>query len=762
MLKVLKTDVSHPFAAALMPRAAVRPALRQGSAFLAGFLGGWAVLYGALMPFGLGLTLGFAEDCFAAGAAGALLGLLLHGFGALSLDSLCLLCAVGAAVAARWLWPGRFRPAALAGCGALGLGAVCFAFGPTGGGVDLLLTCGADALLAAALGFALRRFPPETPGVGMLLVAAGAAAALGSVSLGLLCLGVAVCAAVELALCCRGQPTAALAYCAVTGAALCAADPSLGPAAAGLSCASAAGALLAPGRRIEAFAAYAGGCVAGVLCVQPPGNAFSLLLSAGAGLAAAALLPKDWLAPVPAAEAAAPEERPRFSAAATRLEAVAESLSSLAETVNEVYDALPHRCESFRWVIDNTHDSLCFNCGRRECCWKQEYAATLDGMNALRPILEQNGHLETSDLPGALSRCIHPAALCAAANKSFALYRSRKEARVHAEAMRTALTEQYSAVADALGVLSEQLGRPGSPEPYKSGRVADFFSSLGTPPLECAVSLDDLGRTRAAVTLPRTRFAAAELSALAQEVGRLCRRTFEPPQVLSCKGMTTLLFFSEKPALRAVFGFAASAARGTISGDAVQQFCSPAAAQMILCDGMGTGRPAAVDGSLAAELTARLLKAGFTAELAARLVNVALALKSDEESGATLDLISVDLYTGTARLFKAGAAPGFLVHGGRARPVGDASLPIGILGGVNGQSRVVHLAAGDYAVLVSDGLLVDGTGWVLKQLELSAAAADPPEQLAKTLVETARTRAEATGRPDDITAAVLRLESCGR
>lgn len=58
--------------------------------------------------------------------------------------------------------------------------------------------------------------------------------------------------------------------------------------------------------------------------------------------------------------------------------------------------------------------------------------------------------------------------------------------------------------------------------------------------------------------------------------------------------------------------------------------------------------------------------------------------------------------------------------------MGDISLPIGILGGVNGQSRVVHLAAGDYAVLVSDGLLVDGPGWVAKQLELSAAAGDPP------------------------------------
>ena len=758
MPELTKSTPERPAAAALAPRAALRPALRQTAAFAVGLAGGWAVLYGALLPFGLGLTLGLGEDCFAACAAGAALGSLGHGFGTLSLDSLCLLCAVGAAVAARWLWPGKFRPAALAGCGALLLGGACFALGPGGSGLSLLFFCGADALLAAGIGFALRCFPPEKPGFGTLLTAAAVAAALGSLNFGPLCPGVIVCALADAVLCCRGEEKPALVFAAFTGAALCAADPALAPAAVGLCCGTAAACLLAPGRRLETLAACGGGCVLGILCIPAPASALPLLLSTGLGLASAALLPRRFLAPAPA-EPEAPPAQPQFSAASTRLEAVAESLSSLAETVNAVYEAFPRRCDTFRWVIDNTHDTLCFNCGRRETCWKQEYAATLEGMNALRPILEQNGHLQQNDLPGQLSRCIHPAALCAAANRSFALYRSRKEAHLHAEAMRTALTEQYSAVADALSILSEQLGRPGNPEPYKSGRVAAFFASLGTPPLECTVTLDDLGRTRAAVTLPRTRFSPPELAALAQEAGRICRRAFDPPQVLSCKGMTTLLF-CEKPALRAVFGAAGTAARGTVSGDAVQQFCSPTAAQMILCDGMGTGRPAAVDGNLAAELTARLLKAGFTAELAARLVNVALALKSDEESGATLDLISVDLYTGTARLFKAGAAPGFLVHGGRARPVGDVSLPIGILGGVNGQSRVVHLAAGDYAVLVSDGLLVDGSGWVAKQLELSAAAADPPEKIARILVETARARAEKTGRPDDITAAVLRLESC--
>ena len=79
-------------------------------------------------------------------------------------------------------------------------------------------------------------------------------------------------------------------------------------------------------------------------------------------------------------------------------------------------------------------------------------------------------------------------------------------------------------------------------------------------------------------------------------------------------------------------------------------------------------------------------------------------------------------------------------------------------GAVNGQSRVVHLAAGDLAVLVSDGLLVDGSGWVLKQLELAGASGDSPDKIARELVDTARARAENTGRPDDITAAVLRLE----
>ena len=737
---------------ALVHRGQVSGVMRQLFGLAAGLAGGWAVLYGQLCPFALGLVLGLGEDCFAACGAGAVLALLLRGQG---VRTVCLICAVGGAVVARWLWPRRYLPAMVSGCVLLMGSAFCFRMYIGGDG---LLFSGADAVLAAGTGWILRHFPAEKPGAGRLVLVLCGAAALGGIAWSPINPGLAAAVFYTLVLACRGKIQPALSSAGAAAAGLCCADPSLALGSAGLCCGAALG-LLAQGDKWVCTAFYSGGALLSMLAAQPPGMAFPYLGALGAGAGACLLIPRRYLLrdaslardPVETAD------KPQLSAAATRLNAAAESLSSLADTVNRVYEGLPHRQEGWRWVVDNTHDTLCANCGRKEACWKEEYTVTMEGFSALRPILEEKQQLEAQDLPGQLSRCIHPAALSGTVTRSFALYKSRQEARVHAEAMRTALTEQYSAVAQALSALGDQLGSPGSPEPYKSGRVAAFFSSLGMPPLECAVTLDDLGRTRAAVTLPRARFSQGELSALAGEVGKLCRRSFETPQKLSCKEVTTLLF-TEKPLLRAVFGWAGAAARGDVSGDAVQQFCSPTAAQMILCDGMGTGRPAAVDGNLAADLTGRLLRAGFAAELAARLVNVALALKSEEESGATLDLLSVDLYTGTARIFKAGAAPGFLVHEGQARTVGEAGLPVGVLGAVSGQSRMVRMAAGDVAVLVSDGLLVDGPGWVLKQLELSAAAGDTPQQIAQTLVETARARAGQGGRPDDITAAVLRLE----
>lgn len=736
-----------------------RAVLWQLAACGTGLLLSAGQVYGGAAPFALGLLLGCGNTYAPAAALGCLAGLLLFQplDTALKLAGACI-GALTARIVGRQLGQTGFLPGAACGVGVLLLeqGLVTLVGGASPADTASLLC---SAALAVLVGLGIHKLHVGTPR-GACLWAAMAAACLQRAALPGFAPGLAGAAFCILCCACAGslEHTAVLAL--VLAMALTAAAPALCFAALAIAAGGLGTAVFCPGERRSGAAVFAAGCALGALAAPNLTGVLTLGLAAGAGLLGFLLCPEQALRAV-FPPPAPPVGTQSLTSAARKLSGVADTLSDIAETVNAVCSCqMPPRGESYDYVVEFCAQHLCQNCARRNTCWVQGYSTAMDGLYALRGALEHNGRVELEDLPGQLSTCVHPADLCATVSHGYRLWCSRRQTRARAELLRTALTEQYSAVAEALGVLSEQLGRPGDPEPYKSSRVAEFFTGLGAPPQECAVTLDDLGRTHAAVTLPRTRFTPQELAALAGEVGHICRRTLEVPQVLSCKGMTTLLF-SERPALRAVFGAASAAARGEVSGDAVQQFCSPTAAQMILCDGMGTGRPAAVDGNLAAELTARLLKAGFTAELAARLVNVALALKSEDESGATLDLISVDLYTGTARLFKAGAAPGFLVHGGRVRAVGEATLPMGVLGGVNGQSRVVHLTAGDYAVLVSDGLLVDGAGWVAKQVELSAAAGDAPEKLAETLVQTARIRAQKTGRPDDITAAVLRLEKSG-
>ena len=137
---------------------------------------------------------------------------------------------------------------------------------------------------------------------------------------------------------------------------------------------------------------------------------------------------------------------------------------------------------------------------------------------------------------------------------------------------------------------------------------------------------------------------------------------------------------------------------------------------------------------------------------------MALGLKgTEQEAGATLDLLTVDLYTGRAGLFKAGAAPSFVVKRGVPRMLDGASLPIGVVDSLVGKSTALTLDAGDWVVLVSDGALADGTGWLMEQLQLCVRLDHTPEQAANVIADAAVRRAGQ--RQDDITVAILALQN---
>ena len=757
-MAVLSGERLHENMERLLPGARTAALLWQGAALAGGVLLGAGRVYGGAAPFGLALVIGCPPAYCLAAAVGTLAaGVVLQP----ALLGIKVGVAAVAAATVRRLIDGRPRAGALAGCLTLAAAQLVQIL-LLGGLVNFSQTAavGCTALLAAGLGWAFASFPVREPRGVCLWLAVGASC-LQRCAVGPLAPGLALASAAGLCAAIGGtlEQTAVLSI--ALAAALTASGPERAFAALAVAMGSLAASCLCPGERGRCAGVFAVGCTLGALAAPDAVSVVPLAVSAGVGVTAALALPGSVMRrifPPPAP----PVQAQGLSGAARKLSAVADTLSDIADTVNAVCQRqMPPKGESFDFVVEQVARTTCQSCTRRSRCWVRGYATAMDGLQHLKPVLESKGRVEVQDLPGQLSVCIHPADLCTAANHGYRLWRSRRQTRARASMLRTALTEQYSALAGALAQLAAKLGQAGLPDPRREAKLAQLFAELGLDALECSVTADLAGRLTASVTICRTHFTQEEISGLVEEVSRLCRRDMDLPEITHCRTVT-MLTFGEKPLFTAEFGAAGHAAAGqSVSGDALDQFCDTSGrAQMLLCDGMGTGRAAAVDGQMAAKLTAQLLRAGFAAESAARLVNVALGLKgAEQEAGATLDLLTVDLYTGRAGLFKAGAAPSFLVRGGVPRMLDGASLPMGMLDSLVGRSTTFALDAGDWVVLVSDGALADGADWLMQQLQLCARLGHTPKQAAETVADAAARRAG--DKRDDITVAVLAVSKVG-
>ena len=191
-----------------------------------------------------------------------------------------------------------------------------------------------------------------------------------------------------------------------------------------------------------------------------------------------------------------------------------------------------------------------------------------------------------------------------------------------------------------------------------------------------------------------------------------------------------------------------SRSREAENGDRFRHFSGPGGQHfLLLCDGMGTGTGAAEESGSAAGLLQGMLCAGFPPEHALGSLNSLLALRS-RAGAVTVDLVQLGLDSGSAVLYKWGAAPSLVLRHGTAEKVGTAGPPPGIRGLDDRETQArLSLRRGETLIIFSDG--VDGE-------EVSRRAVmetdTPAGELAARLLE-----AGAESTADDATLAVVRL-----
>ncbi|MBQ3008880.1 MAG: SpoIIE family protein phosphatase [Oscillospiraceae bacterium] len=125
---------------------------------------------------------------------------------------------------------------------------------------------------------------------------------------------------------------------------------------------------------------------------------------------------------------------------------------------------------------------------------------------------------------------------------------------------------------------------------------------------------------------------------------------------------------------------------------------------VLLSDGMGTGSSASAESRTVLAMAESLLNCGVGTVNVLNIINLALNLRGGGESGASLDILSVDLYSGKASLTKAGAGISMIINQNNLTRYYKDSLPLGMLKDVKYSTDEFTLSAEDTVVLMSDGV----------------------------------------------------------
>ena len=441
-----------------------------------------------------------------------------------------------------------------------------------------------------------------------------------------------------------------------------------------------------------------------------------------------------------------------------RLRFAGNALKDVSSTVENVSSQLSKiNSPDFKKVLSRIEEDACKGCSMQMFCWETKYdqtlAAVIDMTKAVRS--GESCPERFCDEEFRL-RCIRASRMGSASYKHYSEYAAAVAAEKRIEEVRSVVTDQFTGISKMLSSLAKEFDADERYDTAAAARIAAALKNIDIVVAQCGVKLDKTDRMTVDICIKNAKDIVLNRADIMKALCVACDRDFDPPSI-TFSGGDAYISISEHAQLTADIGVNQIGSNGNvICGDSYEYFFDGKGRLiMILSDGMGTGGRAAVDGAMASGLMSRLLKAGFEYDAALKILNSSMLFKSTDESLATLDITSVDLFTGKTELLKAGAAPTIVRRSGRAGKAQSTSLPAGILRGVSFDKAVITMKKGDIILMMSDGAVSEGTDWISAEVESWTDGS--AQALAERISQCAKRR-RTDKKQDDITviAAILK------
>ncbi len=440
-----------------------------------------------------------------------------------------------------------------------------------------------------------------------------------------------------------------------------------------------------------------------------------------------------------------------------RLSFAARALSNVSEEVEEVSEKLekivtPTMDEVYNEAIENT----CSRCGMRVFCWEHRDGVSMESLQYANDTLKKNGEIKAEDFSVDFKRkCCRANEMAKAVNKCYDRYLASQAAEKRIEEVRMVVAGQFCGLGDILNEMAEEYAEYEIFDGDLESQIGIKLKELDLTPISVSCRADNTGRMTIEAEIEDVPKNYIKKALLLREVSKICGRNLDIPCITSAYGVMRISLCERAYFDVEIAGSQHICGDGRLCGDHLTYFTDGTGRlTAIISDGMGTGGRAAVDGGMASGLMEKLIKAGLGYDCSLKVVNSALLVKSGDESLATLDIVSVDLYTGKTEFMKAGAAISFIRKSGDMYHVETPSIPVGILPQAEFMCTEDELSEGDIIVMVSDGAVATGEEWIERMIMCSRDQS--MQQLADSIIDEAIARRN-DGRDDDITVIAMKI-----
>ena len=398
--------------------------------------------------------------------------------------------------------------------------------------------------------------------------------------------------------------------------------------------------------------------------------------------------------------------------AVQKLNAFSKAVEELAVTFNNVPqpEQVPGEYDISNF-FDTVAERVCKDCSLCLYCWDRKFNSTYQSMFTMLEVLERKGKLGSDDVPECFSNdsCARPKELVNSMNNLYEVYRVNHMWRKKIGESRGLVAQQLQGVSNMIAQLANEIDSENSFAGSMEDRIAKELEKNGFSIDEVSVEHNKEDRLEIVIQsrgCPGVKKCANEMeSIISNATGKRMVRKGYVCSPEKAKPRCMIRFTNNE-----IFGVTIGIAKvnknnNKVSGDSCT-FMKLKDKKYILglSDGMGAGESAASNSRVAIDLLEKFLDSGFDKDIAVKIINSVLVLKSAEESYATMDIAAIDLHSGQVEFVKIGSPPAYIKKRDKVEIIKGASMPAGILENLDMDISGTRVNAGDFIVMVTDGV----------------------------------------------------------